>query len=98
MGIVSNNHTAKQIMNAMEQFTCDRFGAFTGHTDIEEDGFFVEFETGRKMNFTNWGKKEPNNWLGQEDCIILLKRDLKMYDFQCSYNKLCQVCNVSEVE
>ena len=98
MAVASDNHTAKQIVDALYRYNCDRWGAFTGHTDWEEEGNFAEFETGRKINFTNWAEKEPNNGLGGEDCIILLKWNSKMYDFKCSYDKLCQVCNVSEVK
>ena len=98
MAVASDNHTAKQIVDALYRYNCDRWGAFTGHTDWEEEGIFAEFETGRKINFTNWAEKEPNNGLGGEDCIILLKWNSKMYDFKCSYDKLCQVCNVSEVK
>ena len=38
MAIASNNNTANQMVDAMVRFKCDRFGAFTGHTDIEEEG------------------------------------------------------------
>ena len=98
MAIASNNNTANQMVDAMERFKCNRFGAFTGHTDIEEEGHFVEVETGRKMIYTNWKNHEPNNWLGEEDCVMLNRNNSKMYDVPCSYSKLCQVCNVSEVK
>lgn len=97
MAIASNNQTTNQMVDAMERFKCDRFGAFTGHTDIEEEGHFVEVETGKKMIFTNWKNNEPNNWLGRENCVMLQRKNSKMYDAPCSYKKLCQVCNVSEV-
>ena len=50
------------------------------------------------MIFTNWDDHEPDNWLGEEDCVGIHTKNSKMYDIPCSYSKLCQVCNVSEVK
>ena len=54
MAVVNSNATARKLVEAMERSTCDRWGAFTGHTDHEKEGTFVEYGSKKMMSWTNW--------------------------------------------
>ena len=54
MAIVQSNETAQQFQQAMRQSSCDAFGAFTGYTDIAEEGNFVEYGSKNDLSWTNW--------------------------------------------
>lgn len=57
------------------------------------DGTLYWFESGEKLNFTNWGENEPNNAYGTEDCIGLSENvQLKWNDFNCDkqLNIICE--------
>ena len=54
MAIVHSNETAQQFQQAMRRSSCDAFGAFTGHTDISEEGNFVEYGSKNNLSWTNW--------------------------------------------
>ena len=46
------------------------------------------------MNYTNWNAGEPNNWNGNESCIIMiLSRNYKWHDANCAA-VFCYVCEI----
>ena len=60
-----------------------------GGTDIKKEGVW-EWSDGSPWSYHNWGPKEPNNFGGHEDCLILFKTrwyhtiiPKKWYDSKC---------------
>lgn len=43
-----------------------------GYNDIFSEGHFVGTD-GRPPRFTHWDIDEPNNYKGQEDCVVMWK-------------------------
>ena len=54
MAVVRDNITAYKFQDAMKRSSCDKFGAFTGYTDLYEEGNFVEFGSKSRMAWSNW--------------------------------------------
>ena len=70
---------------------------FTGYTDLNVKGNWVLHETEKKLKWDNWQPGEPNNWGGDEHCVVMYYDTLKLNDDSCTKKRLVQVCNVNEV-
>ena len=44
---------------------------YLGASDIQEEGNFVWVSTGQLLSYSNWAPSEPNDGLGEEDCVEL---------------------------
>ena len=71
---MENNTTLKYFMEALK--TIDEFAAFTGYTDLEEEGRWVRYDAKEEMTWAHslWNPGEPNSWKGEEDCAIFLSK------------------------
>ena len=60
-----------------------------GFTDMEKEGVFVDMNTGKEMQWNDWGDGQPND-SGGEDCIALKDYGV-MNDKRCEL-KMCTIC------
>ena len=61
---------------------CAGGGLFAGLTDRNEEGVFVNINTGDPLNIDIWIENEPNNIFGA-DCAFI-EDQAKLFDFKCS--------------
>ncbi|XP_070001309.1 uncharacterized protein [Penaeus vannamei] len=62
-------------------------------TDEEQEGVWVNFNTGKRLEFTSWFDGEPNN--GKNDNCVVLRNDLPQWgDINCEYSN-CFSCGMS---
>ena len=66
---------------------------YAGFTDIQEEGMFLNMNTGDVMEWEDWGDGQPND-SGGEDCIVL-KDSEKMNDKSCDL-KMCTLCMLKD--
>ena len=86
--MISANHTVGQ----------DKCGAafYSGYSDREEEGQFVNINTDEEMGWTNWGEGQPDNLVIEEDCSEYRIGDGKNYDVSCTLN-YCPNCRVKKL-
>ena len=76
----------------------ERFPAFVrrrgslwiGLNDLEREGRYTW--VGRNSNYRNWGRGEPNNWGGDEDCIMLRREADSGWNDQGCNAELGYIC------
>ena len=70
--------------------------AWTGFTDEEDEGAFVDINEGKALNFSPWSQGEPNG-KQNENCGISNKLSPNWYDAPCenSYLSFCRMEGVS---
>ena len=64
--MANSNKAIQEMINSLvvHHSVCgERF--FAGYTDREEEGEYVDINTGEKMSFDNWIPGQPNNWGGK---------------------------------
>ena len=64
---------------------------FTGSTDREVEGHFVNVHTGEAMKEVDWEKGEPNNWGTGEDCSTYDVDRGTVNDISCDI-EYCPIC------
>ena len=64
----SENERIKAVM--IESGITDQ-DVWIGGNDLKQEGTF-EWSDGSVFNFTNWKDEEPNDFLGDEDCVTIL--------------------------
>ena len=62
---------------------------FTGSTDREVEGHFVNVHTGEAMKEVDWEKGEPNNWGTGEDCSTYDVDRGTVNDISCDIECTC---------
>ena len=80
-------------MNKSFSGVCEqKNGFYLGFTDREEEGQWVDVNTGASMTWQAWKAGEPNNYGGNEACAGDLKRFGEFDDIICSttYCSLCE--------
>ena len=70
--------------------------AWTGFSDEEDEGLFVDINEGKFLNFSPWAQGEPNG-KQNENCGISNKLSPNWYDAPCenSYLSFCRMEGVS---
>ena len=85
MAVPDSNQTYEEILEVFDSCTQlkETCGGnfFTGFSDKEVEGQFVNMITGDSLTWDNWGKGEPNNWKGKEDCVEL--KSGRLNDVRC---------------
>ena len=94
MVAVSNNVTATKVKMALE--SCDKWGAFTGYTDLDTEGEWLLFPTDQKLTWKNWSRWSFKRNSKKKDCSYMSK-DMLFHEIRCSFDNLCQVCILAEV-
>lgn len=61
--------------------------AYIDITDIQTEGRFV-YANGAPINYKNWKNGEPNNFNGNEDCVIIEHENGLWNDFPCDQKGL----------
>ena len=66
-------------------------GLFRVNDDLQKDTFYTAY--GYEPSYTNWRSGEPNNFGGNEDCVVLRNNDGKWNDVRCwtSIHFACQI-------
>ena len=82
IAVLSNNETAQEVI---KEFTTSECGGwiFSGFTDRETEGVFVNTYTGESLGWNNWVEGEPNNIGGNEDCAVYDANRGGSYDVPC---------------
>ena len=94
MAEISSGKAAHAIDMVMESYHYSRL--FTGYTDLDVKGNWVLHGTDKKLKWDNWEPGEPNNWGGDEHCVVMYTT-LTLNDDSCSKKRIAQVCDVNEV-
>ena len=70
--------------------------AWTGFTDEDDEGIFVDLNEGKTLNFNPWMEGEPNG-KENENCAISNKLSPKWFDAPCdnSYQSFCKMEGIS---
>nr|XP_006817176.1 PREDICTED: IgGFc-binding protein-like isoform X2 [Saccoglossus kowalevskii] len=63
-----------------------------GITDENHEGTFTYYSNNEALDFTNWDKDEPNNELGNENCVEVWKLDGKWNDVNCTVKRANAFC------
>jgi hypothetical protein len=80
-------------------FICDYFSGnkedriWIGANDLIKEGKWTWISDHSTINYTNWGKGEPNNYNGNEDCGVIHTRPVFTWnDVPCShaYGYICE--------
>ena len=60
MAVATDNVTAQEMVAVMKTVGQDKCGDFySGYTDREEEGLFVDINTGEEMVWYNWADGHP---------------------------------------
>ena len=69
MAVATSNRTMQEMAKSFaNQSELCAGGFFTGYSDREEEGNFVNINIGEELVWNIWEPGEPNNWGGNEDC------------------------------
>ena len=60
-------------------------------TNAASEGEFVSSTTNETLSYTNWRSGEPNNYGGNENCVLYRKNHGTWNDIACS-TKLQAIC------
>lgn len=94
MVVTDDKETALEARKAFKSAneTCGE-NFFSGFTDSEEEGKFVNINTGEEMTWDNWEHGQPND-IGSEDCSVQVAT-VTDYDQPCTFT-FCPICVVKE--
>ena len=104
MAVADSNATAKSMMEVFSTSSLEddcKHSFYTGFTDGQEEGRFVNINTGKGLTWNNWAKGEPNNFdpnnIEQgEDCTQIKTHGLKqLNDISCS-EKYCSILKLED--
>ncbi|XP_062576550.1 perlucin-like protein [Saccostrea cucullata] len=67
-------------------------GIWTGGTVFGNEHSFIWNNSKKELNYTNWEENEPNNYGGNEDCLVIIVPDGNWYDEICDkqYQFVCE--------
>ena len=66
---------------------------FTGANDIDEEGVWAYWHSGKPVTYANWRSGQPNNNLNKKDCMVIRIKFNRSDDWQCTV-KAKFVCEV----
>uniref|UniRef100_A0A9J8BBH5 Hexose-binding lectin 4 n=1 Tax=Cyprinus carpio carpio TaxID=630221 RepID=A0A9J8BBH5_CYPCA len=86
----SENENKLQLLTSM-QAALEPTNLYVGATDRRKEGHFVDMSD-QLLTFTNWKEKEPNDYNGAEDCIIIYKSGV-WNDIDCNseWHVVCEL-------
>ena len=66
---------------------------FTGANDIDEDGVWTYWHSGKPVIYANWASGEPDNYRNNEDCMVIDISLNGFNDWPCKANAkfICEV-------
>ena len=67
--------------------------AWLGATDRAVEGVFRWIGSDQPLIYTNWGTGEPNNYNGEEDCLLMSQYE-DWNDVRCSATLAYSVCEL----
>ncbi|RWS18803.1 ladderlectin-like protein, partial [Leptotrombidium deliense] len=74
-----------------------KFPLETTFLGAQKEGNKWKWFNGQDMSFSDWFPGEPNNYGGNQNCIMFHKKDGKWDDWQCE-NRLYTVCKPNNCE
>ena len=97
MVVVDDSQAVARICSALKPVKeeCGSY-VYSGYTDMEMEGEWVNPVTGEKMDWVQWESGQPSYAEG-EDCAELNLSSGKSLDFNCDI-KNCPVCQGSNLE
>ena len=73
---------------------------WSGYSDQEREGSFVsvlkEGGEGEEMAWQDWEEGQPNDWGGEEDCVVYKAQEETLRDVSCQSNDVAVTCKVPE--
>uniref|UniRef100_A0A8C2K6B4 Hexose-binding lectin 4 n=1 Tax=Cyprinus carpio TaxID=7962 RepID=A0A8C2K6B4_CYPCA len=69
--VLPRSEDENKLLTSM-QAALEPTNVYVGATDRRKEGHFVDMSD-QLLTFTNWKEKEPNDYNGAEDCIIIYK-------------------------
>ena len=96
IAVADSNQTMQQMLEAFSDPLVKEMcgsGFYTGLTDREVEGRFVNVNTGEELRWDNWYRNQPDNWRGKEDCTD--HRNGQLNDGPC-YPIRCPIINMTE--
>ena len=93
IAVLSKNETAQEVTKVFRTSDYQKCGTilFSGFTDIETEGVFVNTYTGESIGWNIWREGEPNSWGGEEDCARYDVTEGGSIDVTCE-EYYCPVC------
>ena len=76
MAVAENNQTLQKMIQLMKSVSVCEVSFFTGFSDIEKEGHFVHEHTGEELDWDPWNRDQPNNYLQEEDCVVVSLGDI----------------------
>ena len=96
MAVAVNSETAA-LMNQTFLSLCSSGGFYSGYTDRETEGHWVDVNEKKKMTREDWEEGEPNNWGGNQDCAAIGTAVSPHHsdDVEC-FLEYCPICQVQD--
>ena len=88
---------SKADLNETNYLTCkyfqpERFWIWLGLTRSESGYFSIWDESKSRISYSNWARGEPDNRLGNEDCVSMLRNTGEWDDLPCDYEPVKTLC------
>ena len=66
---------------------------YTGTNDIDKEGVWTYWHSGKPVTYANWHSGEPNNYANKEDCMVIGVKSKSSNDWQCTEDAkfVCEV-------
>uniref|UniRef100_A0A8C2K1Q8 Hexose-binding lectin 4 n=1 Tax=Cyprinus carpio TaxID=7962 RepID=A0A8C2K1Q8_CYPCA len=88
--VLPRSEDENKLLTSM-QAALEPTNVYVGATDRRKEGHFVDMSD-QLLTFTNWKEKEPNDYNGAEDCIIIYKSGV-WNDIDCNseWHVVCEL-------
>ena len=87
-----DNKGKQQIFKIYTACAARESKAWIGLDDKDQEGKFVLPSTGQEPQYHHWDHREPNNWLYNEDCVVMDPRTGFWFDESCTFQQHAFVC------
>ncbi|XP_055606467.1 perlucin-like [Uranotaenia lowii] len=88
-----------------EIFDVNRTVVWLGASDLGQEGIFYWHATGLRLKYAAWGRGQPDDWRGQEDCLVMANVPNNGWswianDSNCTawYYFVCENMNASKID
>ncbi len=80
------------LFNSITFFQPEKDWIWLGLQRSRSGEFSQWFSSQSDLNFTNWAAGEPDNRLGDENCVSMLRNDGHWDDLPCDYSPVKTLC------
>ena len=97
VAVAGNSQAMQNMINTVKTLT-DACGKsfYSGYTDEDKEGVWVDVNTGEQITWANWEENQPNNAGGHENCADFNSDTGESNDRECGY-QYCPLCRVPEM-